>query len=615
MDPSIGWFQPEHQGPALRLWNTIWETQQGLETMDLNSNSRAPEYISLSVSTDTALDQKKTVNGRNDVTSMTDKFYNPSKRKRDNRASTYALNKNLHLISKYGGTPWRTEGKRCRPGIIGLHEEIEAFYRYMQPSPAEHNMRIGVIQRIQKVILSLWPQAKVEIFGSFRTGLYLPTSDIDVVVLGKWETLPMWTLERALQSHGIAEPQSIKVLDKASVPIVKLTDAKTSVKVDISFNMNNGVKSARLITSFKEKYPVLPKLVLVLKQFLLQRDLNEVFTGGISSYSLILMTVSFLQQRPRGDDPSSSNLGVLLLEFFELYGKNFNYFLTGIRIKDGGAYIRKEEVLRDAQDAFRTSILCIEDPLTPGNDIGRSSYGALTVKRAFEYAYMVLNQAVLYPNPATMGPCQSILGRIIRVTDEVIQYRHWIQDNFPPDNNMAALPELQPLNFPFEAKGPQGMKEKGVSLTPLNENDASSSSSSVEGQSSHGSSATPSFNSSPQHSSCSSVGSDTDSDSSSRKPMQDGSAANVRLTHSANNAAEASSNNSSARGGHHGNCAFFPTKQRRFSPGRGSASADQGCRNFSSRRRRSSARPMSREAVPVASSLFPRDIYPIRNIR
>ena len=31
------------------------------------------------------------------------------------------------------------------------------------------------------------------------------------------------------------------------VPIVKLTDKKTDVKVDISFNMTNGVKSAKLI--------------------------------------------------------------------------------------------------------------------------------------------------------------------------------------------------------------------------------------------------------------------------------------------------------------------------------------------------------------------------------
>lgn len=44
-----------------------------------------------------------------------------------------------------------------------------------------------------------------------------------------------------------------------------------------------------------QMYPVLPYLIFVLKQFLLQRDLNEVFTGGISSYSLILMVISFLQ--------------------------------------------------------------------------------------------------------------------------------------------------------------------------------------------------------------------------------------------------------------------------------------------------------------------------------
>jgi len=62
--------------------------------------------------------------------------------------------------------------------------------------------------------------------------------------------------------------------------------------------MNNGVKSAELIKEYSARYPVLSSLVYVLKQFLLQRDLNEVFTGGISSYSLILMTISFLQVRP-----------------------------------------------------------------------------------------------------------------------------------------------------------------------------------------------------------------------------------------------------------------------------------------------------------------------------
>lgn len=35
------------------------------------------------------------------------------------------------------------------------------------------------------------------------------------------------------------------------VPIIKLTDSLTEVKVDISFNMKSGVKAARLIKEFK----------------------------------------------------------------------------------------------------------------------------------------------------------------------------------------------------------------------------------------------------------------------------------------------------------------------------------------------------------------------------
>lgn len=43
------------------------------------------------------------------------------------------------------------------------------------------------------------------------------TSDIDLVVFGKWETLPLWTLEEALRKRNVADENSIKVLDKATV--------------------------------------------------------------------------------------------------------------------------------------------------------------------------------------------------------------------------------------------------------------------------------------------------------------------------------------------------------------------------------------------------------------
>ncbi|XP_068999316.1 terminal nucleotidyltransferase 4B-like [Embiotoca jacksoni] len=322
---------------------------------------------------------------------------------------------------------WKT--RRYSPGVNGLHEEIVDFFNFMSPRPEEEAMRRDVVSRIERVIKDLWPTARVEIFGSFSTGLYLPTSDIDLVVFGKWDHPPLQELEQALTKHNVAGPYPIKVLDKATVPIIKLTDHETEVKVDISFNVETAVKAAQLIKSYLKKYTVLPPLIFVLKQFLLQRHLNEVFTGGISSYSLILMAISFLQLHPRIDTRRANiniNLGILLIEFFELYGRDFNYMKTSIRVKNGGTYQSKEEMLKAMGSGNRPSMLCIEDPIQPGNDVGRSSYGVLQVKQVFDFAYMVLSHGVsplarAYPNKEY----DSTLGRIIRVSPEVLAYRDW----------------------------------------------------------------------------------------------------------------------------------------------------------------------------------------------
>ncbi|XP_071973785.1 terminal nucleotidyltransferase 4B isoform X2 [Engystomops pustulosus] len=484
MDPRIAWFQPEQLGPSNSLWMQIWETTQGLRNLYFNHNSpvASPAHSGSSSSTTSSSGCEATMyrdsgpaqasppipatpllaeqgdflpletsNNNNQQQQLVSpgawrKGYdhsNRNKRKRDNKASTFGLNYSLlHAAAPghheqgdaFNSTPWKT--RNYSEEVIGLHEEILDFYKYMSPRPEEEKMRMEVVNRIENVIKELWPSADVQIFGSFKTGLYLPTSDIDLVVFGKWENLPLWTLEEALRKHKVADENSVKVLDKATVPIIKLTDSYTEVKVDISFNVQNGVKAAQLIRDFIKKYPVLPYLVLVLKQFLLQRDLNEVFTGGIGSYSLFLMAVSFLQLHPREDACSpDANYGVLLIEFFELYGRHFNYLKTGIRIKDGGSYVAKDEVQKSMLDGYRPSMLYIEDPLQPGNDVGRSSYGAMQVKQAFDYAYVVLNHAVspiakYYPN----NESESILGRIIRVTEEVVAYREWISAEWGQQN-------------------------------------------------------------------------------------------------------------------------------------------------------------------------------------
>ena len=336
-------------------------------------------------------------------------------------------------------TPWRTKDYTCDPP--GLHEEICDFYEYMKPRPSEVQMRSEVILRTMSIILSRWPQAKVQVFGSFCTALFLPTGDIDLVVHGQWPSTPLFSLEEDLRMNNVALEDSILVLDKTIVPIIKFIDKLTEVRVDISFNQESGIKSAQLIQQYIQEYPFLPKLVFILKQFLYERNLHEVYYGGISSYSLILLLVSFLQLHPRhAAAESNPNLGVLLIEFFELYGRNFNYMKTGITVLNGGSYFPKEEFAQ-SQGPGKNCLLYVVDPSNPNENAAGGCFGLWQVKQAFDYAFCRLHSAVLTrENPIPKR--ESLLSDIIKVSKEVEEYRNWVDSSW-------AIPPLSPTPGPF----------------------------------------------------------------------------------------------------------------------------------------------------------------------
>lgn len=117
MDPSIAWYQPEQQGPARELWARIWLTQQGLDNMNLNdanANMNHHEYIPITV------DDDATRTSAAASTATNNSYYNRTKRKRENRASTYGLNQNhKNLIGRFGGCPWRRRTPPYDLGVIG----------------------------------------------------------------------------------------------------------------------------------------------------------------------------------------------------------------------------------------------------------------------------------------------------------------------------------------------------------------------------------------------------------------------------------------------------------------------------------------------------------------
>lgn len=294
-----------------------------------------------------------------------------------------------------------------------LTEEIQQFNSWIVASPEERQAREGVVQRIADAAHRLWPKSSVKVIGSFATGLCLPTSDIDLVIVGAGETKrngrfadPMEELASQLRRARV--PSEMNLITRARVPIIKMTDAATNYKVDISFEVMDGVKNTELVRTYLSSSPLVQPLVLIIKFLLSYYKLNETFTGGIGSYALTLLVLFHVQMHP------GLEAGELLTSFFYEFGFKFDYENTGISILGGPHTFSKKE--RGWFQAYQPFLLSLEDPALPENDVGRGSFNMFRIRDAFQNAYKELASA-----PPDFSYSHSLLGRILWPTPEMLR--------------------------------------------------------------------------------------------------------------------------------------------------------------------------------------------------
>uniref|UniRef100_A0A803MHC9 polynucleotide adenylyltransferase n=1 Tax=Chenopodium quinoa TaxID=63459 RepID=A0A803MHC9_CHEQI len=301
---------------------------------------------------------------------------------------------------------WFRADCRFKSPMLQLHKEILDFCDFLSPTPEEAAARNAAIERVSDVIKYIWPYCRVEVFGSYRTGLYLPSSDIDVVILEsniKTPQIGLQALSRALSQKGIAK--KMQVIGKARVPIIKFLEKLSSMlgvcelvcvmlgcilllgvldlvcqsamlfycwEFWICFDVDNGPKAAEYIQDAISRLPPLRPLCLILKVFLQQRELNEVYSGGVGSYALLAMLIAMLRSVNDCQRSPEQNLGILLVKFFEFYAHRLNTWDVGVSCNGTGTFYLKSR--KGFQTKGRPFLISIEDPQTPGNDIGKNSF-------------------------------------------------------------------------------------------------------------------------------------------------------------------------------------------------------------------------------------------------
>ena len=319
-----------------------------------------------------------------------------NKNGKDNENYRTHTNKQKNQNSEDSFHPWIKPDSKCyiTDGMLKLHYEILDFCEFIKLNDQENSLRQKTFNYIKDLIESKLIGYKCKLYGSYKTELSLPDSDIDILILSedamKDQNSKNKIMEELLKKvHELLfSTKSFSYLEiiKAKVPIIKCTYKETNINVDICLFRKNGIYTVKTLEKITESFPEIKPLIMVVKYTLRQRQLNQVYKGGVSSFiifSLVYYYVADVRKKiaddiNKGIKVEELTLGHLLVGFFDFYGFNFNFEQVGISIRNGCfLYERKDD---------GKNLLSIENPQDISQDMGKSCFRFRKVVETFKFA-------------------------------------------------------------------------------------------------------------------------------------------------------------------------------------------------------------------------------------
>ncbi|CAD8083001.1 unnamed protein product [Paramecium primaurelia] len=280
-----------------------------------------------------------------------------------------------------------------------LTQDIKLFVAEIdQYNKKNRNAFQKLIDEISAIVSATYAGAQIDVYGSYATELCLPHSDIDLVIKisnqhEKFVTDILQRIEVELKKCKFIE--ETKCVTQSTTPVLRAKCNKQYMnkRLDISIQetKHNGLQCVQLIRKYIKNYEPLKPLTLIMKQFLHKSDLSDTYSGGLSSYGLILMIVSFLQSY-QNQDKNWPTIGTLLIEFLNIYGCELDYAGKTICPDQPEVFEQETTIIFDPHNfAYcQQQSLVIIDPLNPQNNVGRPSYNVAKIKLAFTVAFSKL---------------------------------------------------------------------------------------------------------------------------------------------------------------------------------------------------------------------------------
>ncbi|XP_014820543.1 PREDICTED: poly(A) RNA polymerase GLD2 [Calidris pugnax] len=281
-----------------------------------------------------------------------------------------------------------------------LSQQVLDLFQACQQQTCDLNRKELCRTELQREIQRIFPQSRLFLVGSSLNGFATRTSDGDLCLVVKEEPVNQKTEARHILSliqklfstklsSYIERPQLIR----AKVPIVKFRDKVSRVEFDLNVNNVVGIRNTFLLRTYAYIENRVRPLVLVIKKWASFRDINDASRGTLSSYSLVLMVLHYLQTLPEPILPSlqknypecfdptmqlhlvhrvprtippylsknGSSLGDLLIGFFKYYATEFDWSHQMISVREAKAIPRPDGT------EWRNKFICVEEPFDGTN--------------------------------------------------------------------------------------------------------------------------------------------------------------------------------------------------------------------------------------------------------
>lgn len=249
------------------------------------------------------------------------------------------------IIDQKKITPWISDQTRqIKNPNIRFHNEIIDFYSFIKPKPEAHKKRMKAFMRIKDLLESEIQETELIPFGSFITEFYLPFSDIDAVLIKKdYASKKLMKSTKKVIKKNSDIFINAEFLSHAKVPLVKFTDVEMGYDFDICFNEEDGINNIGEVKKACDHHPELKYIFFVVKLFLNQRKFSNTFTGGIGSFLLFCLVLTFLREfkddfvfkKKDVQKLNNVSLSEYLMKFFQFY-MNFDFNRKEIVVEGGG---------------------------------------------------------------------------------------------------------------------------------------------------------------------------------------------------------------------------------------------------------------------------------------